>query len=360
MKITTGLEYQVKIDVCQSTGRVELTRYKNSVKIDLANNFKMGKETNETQYMENKRKTVLKSAKRIMQLVRYNADQYKKRNGSAFPPIFLTLTFTDNVQDWKFANREFSKFIQRLNYYVYGEKCSKLRYVGVPELQDRGAIHYHVLFFNLPYIDKDEIKKMWGLGKRTRIEQEKLTGMQGENLGRYITKYMTKQFYSKDKLGKDKFYYDKEIWEGKKVYFASRNLHRPSTFKVTNEEYFDLSWIFEGEECISEPIIASIKFDNGDSEIVELGIKEEYGKIKGDKLKFLMSVLSACNGRYIKSDFVIGSKKRECSKMIRLDKVIKESPKERYSRIKYNLDLDNKWDLICSDRFVEVDCDWIF
>lgn len=362
MKITTGLEYQVKVDICEETGRVEIIKYKNPVRIDLANNFKSGIETNEMQYMENKRKTILKSAKKIMQLVRYNAGQYVKGNGmGVYPPAFLTLTFAENVQDWNYANREFSKFIQRLNYKVYGEKCTKLAYIGVPELQERGAIHYHVLFFNLPYVDKGDMQELWGLG-RTRIEIEKMRGMQGENLGRYITKYMVKQFYSKDKKGQDVFYYDKDMWEGKKIYFASRNLYRPSTYRLTQEEYLDISWVLEGENVSSELIVATLNMPTG-KETVEFGSRDEYSFVDQDKISFLNDALIQYKDRYIKSDFAIGQKNNNIKKMIRLDKVVKESPKERYARIKEGLELDNKWDLIgCGPNgtFVEVDMEYIF
>ena len=361
MRITTGLEYDVKVELCEETGIFEVTKYKSPIKIDLANNFKCGSETNETQYMENKKKTVLKSAKNIMQLVKYNVGQYKKANGSSYPPVFLTLTFADNVQDWKYANREFSKFIQRLNYFVYGEKCTRLAYVGVPELQDRGAIHYHILFFNLPYIDKLEVEALWGLGY-TRIEVEKVSGMQGENLGRYITKYMVKQFYSKDKQGKDIFYYDKDIWEGKKVYFASRNLYRPSVFRISKKEYLDISWILEGESFSSDLIVATLDMPGG-KETVEFGIKDSYNIKSKDKLDFLVKALFACNDKYIKSDFVIGEKGGAVGKMLRLDKVVNESPKERYARINEEFELDNKWceiSYVSHGTFVEVDMEYIF
>lgn len=359
MKITTGVEYDVKIEMCDKTGIVEVTKYKAPIRVDLANNFNSSNVTNETQYMENKKKTVLKSAKNIMQIVKYNVGQYKKQNGSKFPPVFLTLTFADNVQDWKYANREFSKFIQRLNYRVYGEKCTKLAYVGVPELQERGAIHYHVLFFNLPYIDKTEVESLWGLGY-TRIEVEKVGNMKGESLGKYITKYMVKQFYSKDKNGKDLFYYDKEMWEGKKVYFASRNLYRPSVFKISKKEYLDISWILEGENFSSEMIVSTLNMPGG-KESIEFGVKESYSVSDSNKLKCLINALSICNDRYIKTDFIVGCENRGmvARKMIRLDKVVKESPKERYARIKENLELDNKWDNM-KNVFVEVDMEYIF
>ena len=42
---------------------------------------------------------------------------------------FVTLTFKDNVTDLDKANYEFRQFIKRLNYKVYGKKCSYLSIV---------------------------------------------------------------------------------------------------------------------------------------------------------------------------------------------------------------------------------------
>ena len=60
---------------------------------------------------------------------------------------FMTLTFKDNIQDVKYTNVEFKKFIKRLNYYLYNEKKQNLKYLAVWEKQKRGAIHYHIIFW---------------------------------------------------------------------------------------------------------------------------------------------------------------------------------------------------------------------
>lgn len=134
MKLTIGREYDCKLEICKQSNIVTLTKYQKSVKSDLAKNFGTRfKETTEEQYQENKKKNIRKSASRIIKLVKHNVGQYKKANGKAFPPIGLTLTFTDNVQDWDFANTEHRNFIKRLNYFVYGKKCSNLAYISVPE-----------------------------------------------------------------------------------------------------------------------------------------------------------------------------------------------------------------------------------
>lgn len=302
MRITTGIEYDCKLEVCKESNIVTLTKYEKKISTDLAKNFgSRCSETTEKQYQENKKKNIRKSAKKIMTLVKHNVGQYKKANGEKYPPVFLTLTFAENVIDWEYANNEYMKFIKRLNYKVYGEKCSKLAYIGVPELQDRGAIHYHILFFNLPYIDKAEVMSLWGLGT-TRIEKEdnrgnKFSELEGESLAKYITKYMTKQFYDKDKKGEYKFYYDKATWEGKKIYFASKNLFKPVSFKLTQCELNAVEFVLQDVSFTSKLNTYMLE----DEECL-FSVEEEY-RLSDEKIKFLLCVLPTMNGKYIKTKF---------------------------------------------------------
>lgn len=308
MKVTTGIEYDVKIDVCKESKIVTVTKYANKIKSDLVKNFGCSTETTAEQYQENKRKNIRKSAKKIMELVKHNAGQYKKDNGSLYPPIFLTLTFKDNVQDWDYANNEHTNFLKRLNYKVYGRKCSDLAYISVPELQERGAIHYHILFFNLPYMDKVEVQELWGHGQ-TRIEKEddrgnKFSALSGESLAKYITKYMTKQFYSKDKKGEYKFYYDKETWEGKKIYFASKNLFKPQSFRLSLSELSEVEWLLQDVSFVSNVNTYMV-----DDEHHIFSVEEEY-KLSADKIEYLLNVLPYFKDKYIKKDFSIGVKRK--------------------------------------------------
>ena len=79
--------------------------------------------------------------------------------------MFLTLTFSDNITNISYAFREFSKYIQRLNYAL----GFNLKYVAVPQFQERGAVHFHVILFNFPFISGfnvyDFFRDTWGLGK---------------------------------------------------------------------------------------------------------------------------------------------------------------------------------------------------
>lgn len=95
---------------------------------------------------------------------------------------FVTLTFKENIQEILITNREFKYFIQRLNYYLYHTKTQLLKYLATWEKQKRGAIHYHVIFFDFSYIAKEKLQNLWSHGfiKINRIDVDSK-----ENRGRY-------------------------------------------------------------------------------------------------------------------------------------------------------------------------------
>lgn len=146
---------------------------------------------------------------------------------------FLTLTFKENIQDIEGANCEFTLFIKRLKRYL---KNQQLKYIATWELQERGAIHYHLVLFSVPYIDNKKLAELWGNGF-IKINKIKET-VKNEAVGVYITKYFVKDL-------------DKKVKQ-KKAYFCSRNLIKPKETKkkldfnemndiLTNEE--DLLYI---------------------------------------------------------------------------------------------------------------------
>lgn len=121
-------------------------------------------------------------------------------------PKFLTLTFKEDVRDIKKANYEFKKFRQRLEYSL----GVKLKYLGVIEFTKKGRIHYHVIFFNMPYIKHSELLRIWGNGGLRINAIDNI-----DNVGAYVCKYMTKI---------DDLKFKNLI--GKKCYFTSRGLKK--------------------------------------------------------------------------------------------------------------------------------------
>ena len=198
--------------------------------------------------------------------------------------VFLTLTFARNLQDLVEANKEFNLFIKRLKYYLKkideanedvktdentedvkddeaieniedvkadetdenteddeaDEDKESLKYISIWERQQRGAIHYHVILFNLPFIDAKKIEEIWGNGfirinlieddKDDKKEKGKKQSKKKQNkkasgiVSGYLTKYFIKDI-------------DERVRE-KKAYFYSRNLEKPKEWKqrLTDDE----------------------------------------------------------------------------------------------------------------------------
>lgn len=148
----------------------------------------------------------------IARLVNMNFDNKTK---------FLTLTFKENIQDIDYTNSEFKKFIKRLDYKLYKTKKSQISYLATWEKQKLGAIHYHIVLFNFPYIPHKALVTIWGHGS---VNIKKIDVDSIENRGRYISKYFDKDLELKE--------------HKKKSFFKSQNLKLPKeTKKLTNKEY---------------------------------------------------------------------------------------------------------------------------
>lgn len=156
---------------------------------------------------EKKEKNKADASYRARRMVRRLVNSNVGRYGRDVTSKFVTLTFREHVTDLKSANYEFKKFIQRLNYEIFNTKKSNIKYIVVPEFTKIGRIHYHVIFFNIPYINSNLVADLWGQGfiKINAIDN-------CDNVGAYVSKYMTK---------------DNEKLEGQKSYFTSRGLFKP-------------------------------------------------------------------------------------------------------------------------------------
>ncbi len=134
------------------------------------------------------RKRSSKRAKKVIfNLISTNAWFWYKENNIPYLPVFLTLTHKENMVDIKHSNTLHTRFIKNLNYYIFHTKKVKIRYLSVIEFQKRGAIHYHIIFFNLPYISKKELEDIWGQGF---VHIRKVN--ENKNVARYLVKYLGK------------------------------------------------------------------------------------------------------------------------------------------------------------------------
>ena len=90
-----------------------------------------------------------------------------------------------------------------------------MKYIATWEKQKRGAIHYHVIFFDFPFVAKEKLQNLWSheFIKINRIDVDSR-----ENRGRYLSKYFGKDLELKE--------------HKKKAFFKSQNLKMPMEQKL--------------------------------------------------------------------------------------------------------------------------------
>lgn len=125
---------------------------------------------------------------------------------------FLTITFKENITDVKLAHNEFEKFMKRLKRYL---KRTKIKYIATWERQKRGAVHYHIILFDVPFMDVNKLEEIWGNGF-VKINQIAKSVKQWE-IGVYLTKYFVKDIDKKERYSN--------------AYSKSRGLIEPVEYK---------------------------------------------------------------------------------------------------------------------------------
>ena len=160
----------------------------------------------------------------------------------------LNIEYIDDVCDYDCCYNALDKFMKRIKINVkrYNDKNStnyEVSYIGVPEYQKNGAIHYHFLFGDLPdnffydvasWLDYDysNKKKNNGVGIKywTSGKSDVQLIRDKARVTSYVGKYMIKSMYELDETD----YFDRL---NKKRYFVSHNLE---TAKVDYVDYFDV------------------------------------------------------------------------------------------------------------------------
>lgn len=159
---------------------IEIKHYEKSLVYDFESN-QCNRTGKKKSHSEKRSDSVNRAKHRLRQLINTNVTKNSK---------FVTLTFAENIQDVRQAKIIFKNFIKRLNYYLSLKNHKQLKYVYVVEFQDengRGAVHFHVIFFNLNFIKSDILEKIWDNGfiKINLIKHV-------DNVGAYVVKYMNK------------------------------------------------------------------------------------------------------------------------------------------------------------------------
>jgi hypothetical protein len=125
---------------------------------------------------------------------------------------FITLTYIEDDPNIENAKEHLHAFLQRLY-----RKAPKSALIWSLEFQKRGAIHFHILAFSLPYITKESIQKAWGDITNqhrpfTRIEMVRSR----KKALVYVCKYMAKPASSRSGFNYAPYPNAKEeIWTGR-------------------------------------------------------------------------------------------------------------------------------------------------
>ena len=226
VRLSSGL-YHYDGKVVKSGDVIEIYKYEKGVfKGGINKSGRAGNGSITDEEKEKNRKVVLTRARRnLRRIINSNINQW----GDGVTSKFVTLTFKDNVTDLDEANYEYRQFIKRLNYKVYGKRCSNLKYSAVVEFQERGAVHYHVIFYNLPYIKSNVIEEVWGNGF---VKINKIDDI--DNVGAYICKYLTENN-------------DDSRLKGRKSYFNSRGLKKPIEVYLDYDELENIKKSLPGQ-----------------------------------------------------------------------------------------------------------------
>lgn len=107
-----------------------------------------------------------------------------------YKPVFLTLTYGDDYPSMDRAKENLRAFLERIRRR---KKCDKASAIWRVEPQERGAPHFHLIFFNLPFIPMKEVQTMWSeiIGEPepfTRIELVRSR----RGIMFYVSKYIAK------------------------------------------------------------------------------------------------------------------------------------------------------------------------
>ncbi|NGH24839.1 hypothetical protein G0V86_13140 [Staphylococcus aureus] len=221
----------------------ELNRRVDTERREIGSNGMTEKERIEKD-MLNLKTSLNRSQKHLKRLINANIGAWGTEKAK-----FVTLTFKSNIKNHETANPEFKKFIMRLNYFVFKDKKARLKYTCCVERQTRGALHYHVVFYNLPYVKQKDLLKVWQKGKYGgSLCVNAIDNV--DNVGVYIAKYITKeiedmkmQFLAENspefreglKSSNNTHLINKfSKLSAKKLYFSSRGLFQPEV-EYTND-----------------------------------------------------------------------------------------------------------------------------
>ncbi len=203
--------------------------YDNKISFPAQSNITIS--TNENKLKKIDIKNINRSMAKFKQILLSNENKLK---------TFITLTFADNVKNLKTANNIFHKWTSSIR-----RKKKDFLYIAVPEFQERGAVHYH-LVTNLDIKKNPDIiipqknfteKQILELSERKRKKMydvlywshgfSSVESLKNKNIAVYMTKYMTKDI-------------DNRLF-GHRRYFYSQNITKPEVcyINLDNDIHFN-------------------------------------------------------------------------------------------------------------------------
>ena len=188
---------------------------------------------NANEYNERKLKSLKDSRRRAITELRRKIDNNLHAWGEK--PKFITLTYSYQEEDRERSYKHFKEFIKKLNYHMaktFDQKKKQwLKWVAVIEHQKNGRIHYHTLFFNLPFVKFETFDKCWTYGRYDLKAVD--TSKDNRKLIKYLLKYIVKeQAEDNEKSIKE----GKLIAENKRFYLSSKGLLKEKEVLLTGDE----------------------------------------------------------------------------------------------------------------------------
>ena len=187
--VVKTIGYDVKIKE-YSNGKIEYIKYSKSIyrnvpKDKTESQIKGRRKQKENQYSEIRSDSITRTYSALIDYAVENSHLFK---------TFITFTFKECITDLDIANKKFNKAMYKIRT-LYPD----LIYLGVPEFQKRGAVHYH-LMTNIDISNNKIIRKQENKENMYDVIQWKNGFSSVFNLDQTddkfsVAAYLTKYFY---------------------------------------------------------------------------------------------------------------------------------------------------------------------
>ena len=225
------MKYTAKITIHRDK-TIQLRKYDRMMSREEGNDKRLGiaQHKKKTPNKEIEHRSLARSRKQLIQTIQNNDEKFMS---------FLTLTYAENMQDIDQAFSDVRKCLRHLKYMV-NKQGEELYYIGVPELQKRGAIHFHLLIsipVGHPLLPEKELKTVRSEG---RLIDLKYYDFPFWNHG-YSTAFPIDRQRNKDfklSLYLIKYFYKgfENTFSGRKKILRSKNLDKPKELYLSDPE----------------------------------------------------------------------------------------------------------------------------